>query len=96
MTSSSLHSYYMTIYVGIQRRTWHINALFVRIQDLFFYHLHGAHWAYGIAVATVNAHVLMDDIAITVACDGLRWTIHGTTGTTHAGVFNIEVHKQAS
>lgn len=66
--------------------------LFVRIQVLFFHHLHGTHWAYGITVATVNAHILMDDIAITFACDGLYWTIHGTAGTTHASVFNMKVH----
>ena len=66
--------------------------LFVRIQVLFFHHLHGTHWAYGITVATVNAHVLMDNIAITFACDGLHGTIHGTAGTTHASVFNMKVH----
>ena len=63
---------------------------------LTIYHLHGTHWAYGIAIATVNAHVLMNDIAITFARDGLRWTIHGTTGTTHTGVFDMKVHRQAS
>ncbi len=66
--------------------------LFVRIQVLFFHHLHGAHWAYGITVTTVNAHILVDDIAITFACDGLYRTIHGTAGTTHASVFNMKVH----
>lgn len=66
--------------------------LFVRIQVFFLHHLHGTHWAYGITVATVNAHVLMDDIAITFVCDGLHGTIHGTAGTTHASVFNMKVH----
>ena len=70
-----------------------LNALRICIQVLFFYHLHGTHWAYGIAVATVNAHVLMDDITITFARDGLRWAIHGTTGTTHTGVFDMKVHR---
>ena len=74
------------------KKTWHTNVSFVRIQVLFFHHLHGTHWAYGITVATVNAHVLMDDIAITFVCDGLHGTIHGTAGTTHASVFNMKVH----
>lgn len=70
--------------------------LFVRIQVLFFYHLYGTHWAYGIAVTTVNAHILMDDIAITIAGDGLHGTIHGASSTTHAGVFDMKIHRQAS
>lgn len=70
--------------------------LFVRIQILFFYHLHGTHWAYGITVATVNAHILMDGIAITFARDGLCWTIHSASSATHAGVFDMKVHRQAS
>lgn len=70
--------------------------LFVRIQVLFLYHLHGTHWAYGITVTTVNAHILMDDIAIAFASDSLRRTIHGASSTTHAGVFDMKVHRQAS
>ena len=66
--------------------------LFVRIQVLFLYHLHGTHWAYSITVTTVNAHILMDDIAFAFASDSLRWTIHSTTGTAHAGVFNMKIH----
>lgn len=70
--------------------------LFVRVRVLFLYHLHSTYWAYGIAVTTVNAHILMDDIAITFARDGLRWTIHSAAGTTHTGVINMKVHRQAS
>ena len=96
MTVLPYTHYYLTIYVGIQRRTWITNALRIGIQVLFFHHLHSTDRAYGITVATVNAHVLMDDIAITVARDGLRRTIHGASSTTHTGVFNMKVHRQAS
>ena len=96
MHSDDQCSSYLTIYVDIQRRTWITNALRIGIQVLFFYHLHGTHWAYGITISAMNAHVLMDDIAITFARDGLRWTIHGTTSATHTGVFDMKVHRQAS
>lgn len=70
--------------------------LFVRVRVLFLYHLHSTYWAYGITVTTVNAHILMDDIAIAFASDSLRRTIHSAAGTTHTGIFNMKVHRQAS